>query len=136
MRRRFIALLSLFLVASCSRRGATPSSASAAGRPIISSLAPDTVSVAPGESPEFTIMGAGFLMAPTNTVVIGPVRVTQIASKDGSSLRVSLPDRIVSGGEAPPSDWSSGKYPIVVSNSSGQSDTAWIRIKSRMSGRP
>jgi hypothetical protein len=103
---------------------------------MISSLAPDTVSVAPGESPEFAIIGAGFLIAPTNTVAIGPVRVTQIASKDGLRLHVSLPDRIQSGGEAPPSDWSSGRYPVVVSNSAGESDTAWIRIKSRMRGMP
>lgn len=115
-----------FVAGACSlfhRSGATP--------PTIDSLRPDSVFVAPGAVVEIVVQGRGFVPGTPgqNTVRFGPVRLTNVpASDDGRVIRVVVPDRVPSGGEAAPLPLETGRYDIRVETSAGTSNTMVVRV--------
>lgn len=116
------------------RRASTPAQAATDGRPRISRLEPGSVRLIRGNVTEFDIRGSGFdtsRTSPGNTVRIGQVVLTSVPSREnGTLIRVALPDAVPSGGEAPPSPWMGGRYPVSVQTRAGTSDTLFLVIAS------
>lgn len=102
-------------------------------RPRLTALAPDTVSLIPGNVTEVDLRGSGFdsnRIAPQNTVRIGALVLRAVPSTaNGTRIRVAIPDAVPSGGEAPPAPWSTGRYPVSVSTPGGTSDTILLSIR-------
>lgn len=95
----------------------------------VTSIAPDTVTMRPGDLIEIVIRGRGFDAA-DNTVTIGPATITTVPSAEqGTMIRVVVPDRVTGTGGAPPTLWVPGEYPITVSNRMGTSRPITITIK-------
>ncbi len=117
---------------ACHRGRHQPSDRSAsasADAPAISSVSPDTLQLRDGEPAELTIRGRGFV-ADSNTVHVGPVTLYGLRSGgDGTTLRFIVPDRVQSGGEAPPSLWVSGRYLVFVENVHGRSADQHVFIR-------
>ena len=125
--RRATSLLSLALVADAC--GLFHRSNSAA--PTIESLRPDSVVVAPGAVVEIVLQGRGFVPGKPgrNTVRFGTVRLTDVpASDDGRVIRLVVPDRIPSGGDAAPLPLETGRYDIRVETAAGTSNTMVVRV--------
>jgi hypothetical protein len=125
--RRAASLLSLALVAGAC--GLFHRSNSAA--PTIESLRPDSVVVAPGAVVEIVLQGRGFVPGKPgrNTVRFGTVRLTDVpASDDGRVIRLVVPDRIPSGGDAAPLPLETGRYDIRVETAAGTSNTMVVRV--------
>ena len=82
-----------------------------------------------GQPNTFTIRGAGF-DATANTVTVGPVTLTAVASRSsGTVIALTLPDRVPSGGGAAPMLWSAGRYALTVSNARGTSVPVMVTIQ-------
>jgi hypothetical protein len=99
--------------------------------PTIDSLRPDSVFVAPGAVVEIVVQGRGFVPGTPgrNTVRFGTVRLTSVpASDDGRVIRVVVPDRVPSGGEAAPVPLETGRYDIRVETSAGTSNAMVVRV--------
>ena len=130
------ALFGATQMAACAsaRRAATPAQAAQAARPRISRLEPGSVRLIRGNVTEFDIRGSGFdtsRTSPGNTVRIGQVVLTSVpSSANGTLIRVAVPDAVPSGGEAPPSPWMGGRYPVSVQTRAGTSDTLFLVIAS------
>ncbi len=110
---------------ACRRHAAESSverSASGASiSPTLSAVSPDTLHMREGPPAELTVRGSGFV-DDSNTVHVGPVTLLGVRSSgNGSVLRFTVPDRVQSGGEAPPSLWISNSYAVVVENARGRS---------------
>jgi hypothetical protein len=103
-------------------------------RPRIKQLEPDSVRLIRGNVTEFDIRGSGFdtsRTSPGNTVRIGEVVLTSVpSSANGTLIRVAVPDAVPSRGEAPPSPWMGGRYPVSVQTRAGTSDTLFLVIAS------
>jgi hypothetical protein len=99
--------------------------------PTIESLRPDSVVVAPGAVVEIVLQGRGFVPGKPgrNTVRFGTVRLTDVpASDDGRVIRLVVPDRIPSGGDAAPLPLETGRYDIRVETAAGTSNTMVVRV--------
>ena len=99
--------------------------------PTIESLRPDSVFVAPGAIVEIVVQGRGFIPGTPgrNTVRFGTAKITDVpASDDGRVIRVVVPDRIPSGGEAAPLPLETGRYDIRVETSAGTSNAMVVRV--------
>jgi len=99
--------------------------------PTIESLRPDSVYVAPGAVVEIVVQGRGFVPGTPgrNTVRFGSVKLTDVpASDDGRVIRVVVPDRVPSGGDAAPLPLETGRYDIRVETSAGTSNTMVVRV--------
>jgi hypothetical protein len=102
-----------------------------AASPTIDSLRPDSVFVAPGAVVEVLVQGRGFAPGTPgrNTVRFGTVRLTNVpASDDGRLIRVVVPDRVPSGGDAAPLPLEPGRYDIRVETSAGTSNAMVVRV--------
>lgn len=121
-------------MAACAsaRRAGAPAEAAQDARPRINRLEPAAVRLIRGNVTEFEIRGSGFdtsRVSPGNTVRIGPVVLTDVpSSANGTLIRVAVPDAVPSGGEAPPSPWIGGRYPVSVRTNAGTSDTLFLVI--------
>lgn len=131
-------LFSATQVVGCASARRTTTTAQAA-RPRISRLEPGSVRIIRGNVTEFDIRGSGFdtsRVSPGNTVRIGDVVLTSVpSSANGTLIRVAIPDAVPSGGEAPPSPWMGGRYPVSVRTKVGTSDTLFLAIAS-VGGNP
>jgi len=125
--RRAASLLSLaFLAGGCGLFHRT-----SATSPTIDSLRPDSVFVAPGAVVEIVVQGHGFAPGTPgrNTVRFGAARLTNVpASDDGRVIRVVVPDRVPSGGEAAPLPLETGRYDIRVETPAGTSNAVVVRV--------
>ncbi|HEY6827489.1 MAG TPA: hypothetical protein VI259_11580 [Gemmatimonadaceae bacterium] len=102
-----------------------------AASPTIDSLRPDSVFVAPGAVVEIVVQGHGFAPGTPgrNTVRFGAARLTNVpASDDGRVIRVVVPDRVPSGGEAAPLPLETGRYDIRVETPAGTSNAMVVRV--------
>jgi len=100
---------------------------------VVTSVAPSTVTIRPGEIIELTILGKGFDSA-NNTVVIGPATITTVPSTEqGTVIRIVVPDRVTGTGGAPPALWVPGDYPVTVSNRTGTSRAMTLTIREPLS---
>jgi hypothetical protein len=102
-----------------------------ASTPTIDALRPDSVFVAPGSVVEVVVRGRGFAPGTPgrNTVHLGPVTLTGVpASTDGREIRVVVPDRIPSRGEAAPLPLETGRYDVRVETSAGTSNAMVVRV--------
>ena len=102
-----------------------------AASPTIDSLRPDSVFVAPGAVVEIVVQGHGFAPGTPgrNTVRFGTARLANIpASDDGRVIRVVVPDRVPSGGEAAPLPLETGRYDIRVETPAGTSNAVVVRV--------
>ncbi len=98
---------------------------------MIDSLRPDSVFVAPGAVVEIVVQGRGFAPGTPgqNTVRFGSVRLTNVpASDDGRVIRVVVPDRVPSGGDAAPLPLETGRYELRVETSAGTSNAMVVRV--------
>lgn len=117
-------VLVLSLGVAC-RRAAPAASASVA----VLEVRPELIVVREGQPNTFTIRGAGF-DATANTVTVGPITLTAVASRSsGTVIALSLPDRVPSGGGAAPMLWSAGRYALTVSNARGTSVPVMVTIQ-------
>ena len=124
--RRLASILPLAVVAAC---GLFHRSNEAS--PTIESLRPDSVFVAPGAVVEIVVQGHGFVPGTPgrNTVRFGTVKLTNVpASDDGRVIRVVVPDRVPSGGEAAPLPLETGRYDIRVETTAGTSNVMVVRV--------
>jgi len=125
--RRAASLLSLaFLAGGCGLFHHA-----SATSPTIDSLRPDSVFVAPGAVVEIVVQGHGFAPGTPgrNTVRFGAARLTNVpASDDGRVIRVVVPDRVPSGGEAAPLPLETGRYDIRVETPAGTSNAVVVRV--------
>lgn len=125
--RRAASFISLGLVAGACGLFHRTSSAT----PAIESLRPDSVFVAPGAVVEIVLQGRGFVPGTPgrNTVRFGTVKLTNVpASDDGRVIRVVVPDRVPSGGDAAPLPLETGRYDIRVETSAGTSNAMVVRV--------
>jgi hypothetical protein len=102
-----------------------------AASPAIESLRPDSVFVAPGAVVEIVVQGRGFVPGTPgrNTVRFGTAKITNVpASDDGRVIRVVVPDRVPSGGDAAPLPLETGRYDIRVETSAGTSNAMVVRV--------
>ena len=102
-----------------------------AASPTIDSLRPDSVFVAPGAVVEVVVQGHGFAPGTPgrNTVRFGPAKLTNVpASDDGRVIRVVVPDRVPSGGEAAPLPLETGRYDVRVETPAGTSNAVVVRV--------
>lgn len=102
-----------------------------AASPTIDSLRPDSVFVAPGAVVEIVVQGHGFAPGTPgrNTVRFGTAKLTNVpASDDGRVIRVVVPDRVPSGGEAAPLPLETGRYDIRVETPAGTSNAMVVRV--------
>jgi hypothetical protein len=99
------------------------------GVPSVIEVTPTPIVVREGQPTLITIRGAGF-DASSNTVTVGPVTVTAVAaSRGGTVIEVSLPDRVPSGGGAAPMLWEPGRYSLTVATARGTSMPVMVAIQ-------
>jgi hypothetical protein len=100
-------------------------------RPHIDAVVPDSVSVQRHSVKELLIRGTGFAAGTPgrNTVMIGPIRLTQVpANAAGTEIRVIIPDRIVGASEAPPRPVLPGRYAVSVETAAGISNAVNVQV--------
>jgi hypothetical protein len=97
-------------------------------RPRLSRIVPDSVRLVPGNVTEIELQGM-HLDAVANTVMIGALELRQVRSAmKGTRIIVAIPDAVPSGGEAPPTEWMGGRYPVSIRTAAGTSDTLMLVI--------
>ncbi len=95
---------------------------------IVTRVSPNPVTVHDGRPNQIRIEGRGF-HATSNTVLVGPVTIPVVASRDmGRTLTVTLPDRVPSGGGAAPMLWTPGSYPVTVATPASISASVMLTI--------
>ena len=103
-----------------------------AARPRLTALAPSEVQLSAASNAEIELRGSNFSMrtdAPANTVRIGALELRAVpSSANGTVIRVTLPETVPTGGEAPPVRWMSGRYAVTVTTTAGISDTLILTI--------
>ena len=101
------------------------------GHAVIDSARPDSLVLPYGGVVEVTLYGAGFVPGKPgqNTVHFNGTSLRQVpASSDGRQIVFAIPDRIRSGGEAPPSMLRAGSYSVSVETTAGTSNAVTIRV--------
>jgi hypothetical protein len=133
MRARLIA--AVWLAAACSAHrggaGGSADAATASAAPHIDGIQPDSVVVAQGSVVEVVVRGRGFVagMPGHNIVMFGRHAINDVpANANGTEIRLVIPDRLPSGGEAPPQPIEPGPYPITVKTPNGESNAVNVRV--------
>jgi hypothetical protein len=99
------------------------------GVPTVLEVSPTPIVVREGQPTAITIRGTGF-DAVSNTVIVGPVTIAAVpATRGGTVLALSLPDRVPSGGGAAPMLWEPGRYPLAVATARGTSAPVTVTIE-------
>lgn len=97
--------------------------------PVISSVSPQPLLIQSGAINALIIRGSGFV-PDSNTVSIGSLSFAAIrAEQGGTVITIRVPDRMPSGGEAPPMLWVDGEYPLIVRNTRGQSRPHAVAVR-------
>lgn len=111
---------------------ATPPSATPqppAAAPVIAALAPDSLRLAPNTISEMVVRGSGFAPGGANTVRIGPITLTSVASNAaGTELRITVPTRYTTNAEAPPRPLFPGDYPVTVETGGKTSNSKTLKV--------
>lgn len=121
-------------LAACARQQAASDAAAEASLgvpPRLDAIEPDSVWVASGSVVEVVLRGRGFVAGSPghNTVIFGTFPLNDVpANADGTQIRLVIPDRLPSGGEAPPRPVDSGAYPVSVRTPNGQSNAMNVRV--------
>jgi len=114
----------LFAAALC---GLLYGAAHASETPQIKELIPASGLAGAAYPIRITIVGAGFM--PTgNTIDIGPVKLTDVASTDSTSISIQLPKVLLNTGQAPPLVLQPGEYLITVTTQKGTSNSMPFRL--------
>jgi hypothetical protein len=104
----------------------TPSSTAA---PAILALVPDSLRLAPNTISEMLVRGSGFSPSGANTVRIGPITLTSVASNaTGTEVRVTVPTRYSTNAEAPPRPLFPGDYPVTVETGGKTSNSKTLKV--------
>ena len=103
--------------------------ARAAVAPLISSVAPDTVTIGGGTAPLLTVRGRGF--AARNTVHFGALRIPDVPRLSDSVMQFAvptddtfLPDR----GPVPVTPLAAGRYELAIANAAGTSNSVVVTL--------
>ena len=99
--------------------------------PMLATMRPDSVVVAPGSVVEVTVTGSGFRQGSPgeNTVWFGSSMLRGVTSSDeGRRITFVVPDAMDSGGEAPPARVITGTYPVQVETATGKSNVLMLRV--------
>ena len=99
--------------------------------PMLATMRPDSVVVAPGSVVEVTVTGSGFRqgLPGENTVWFGSSMLRGVTSSDeGRRITFVVPDAMDSGGEAPPARLITGTYPVQVETATGKSNVLMLRV--------
>ena len=99
--------------------------------PMLATMRPDSVVVAPGSVVEVTVTGSGFRQGSPgeNTVWFGSSMLRGVTSSDeGRRITFVVPDAMDSGGEAPPARLITGTYPVQVETATGKSNVLMLRV--------
>ncbi|HUQ81662.1 MAG TPA: hypothetical protein VM076_11010 [Gemmatimonadaceae bacterium] len=97
--------------------------------PRIEKISPDSVNTSQGQVIEVTLSGSGF-DATENTVAVGPVTLTRLASgDDGRTLRFTVPLTMSSGGGAPPMPLRGSRFQVTVTTPRGVSNAVALAIQ-------
>ena len=132
---RQLILLAGALVTACSARHPRPAAATAElapnVAPTLDAIRPDSVRISAGSVVEVVLRGRGFVPGQPgrNTVLLDRVSFNDVpASDDGNEIRFVIPDRLPSGGEAPPMPIDPGPYAVRVRTPGGESNPMTVRI--------
>jgi hypothetical protein len=116
---------------SSTRAGAgTAPAPTGTGRPHLTKLTPSSGSLASGEIITVEVGGDRFTAA-ANTIFFGPIRLGDMGSADGRTIRFAVPQTVPSRGEVPPMAIQPGTYGVYVVNSNGTSDTLVFTIRNQ-----
>ena len=108
--------------------GAHAPSPTTIGRPHLTILTPSSGSLSSGQI--ITVEVAGDRLTATgNLAFFGPIRLGELASADGRTIRFAVPQTFPSRGEVPPMVMQPGTYAVYVVNSNGTSDTLRFTIR-------
>jgi len=97
----------------------------------IDAVRPDSVMLAPGVVVEVVVSGRGFAPGTPgrNTIQLGETTITGVpASADGKEIRVVIPDRVPSRGDAAPLPLEAGRYNLRVQTAAGMSNAVAVRV--------
>jgi hypothetical protein len=120
-------------VAACSRSAERAPDANAAISvvPTIDRVTPMQVLMTGNAPVTLDIAGTGFEDS-TNTVVLGPARLSDVRSQaNGTRILFTVPDRVPSGGGAAPMLWISGRYALTVTTARGTSNSISIDVEEK-----
>jgi hypothetical protein len=134
MIRRPLLLVACLALAACSASrsrtgGASTRTPNAA--PALDAVRPDSILVMAGAVAEVVLQGRGFVPGRPgrNTVMFGATSFNDVpASDDGKEIRFVVPDRMSSGGEAPPMPIEPGSYGVRVRTPNGESNVVTVRV--------
>ena len=110
------------------KSGTTKAVPVATGRPHLTKLVPSSGSLASGQIITVEIAGERFT-ATGNATFFGTIKLGDLASADGRTIRFAVPQTFPSRGEVPPMAMQPGSYGVYVVNSNGTSDTLKFTIK-------
>jgi hypothetical protein len=114
------------LLAGCAAAGARSDQP-----PILETVRPDSVLIAPGSVVEVTLIGSGFRGGSPgeNTVWFGTSVMRGVtSSNEGRRITFVVPDAMDSGREAPPALLVTGSYPVQVETATGKSNVLMLRV--------
>jgi len=97
-------------------------------RPHLATLSPSSGSLASGQIITVQIAGEGFATA-GNSVFFGSIKLGDLPSADGRTIRFAVPQTVPSRGEVPPMAMQPGVYGVYILNSKGTSDTLKFTIR-------
>lgn len=121
-------LVASFLMGAACRRSERSAASTDTGV-VVTAISPTSITVRVGEVTELVVRGTGF-EATDNTIMFGPVTLTSVKSTDrGTRISLIVPDRMPSGGGAPPMLWLAGDYPLTVTNRRGTSAPFTVTVK-------
>jgi len=122
-------------IGACASANANPDtvgSATASGMPLLTALAPESVTLIRGNVTAVVLRGARFdtsTRAPQNTVRIGTLVLSGVPSTErGMRIRVVVPAMVAGVGEAPPAPWIAGRYPVTVTTPAGTTAPLMLMI--------
>lgn len=133
--RHLAAITACLAIGACASANANPdsvASAPGAGVPLLTALAPDSVTLIRGNVTAVVLRGARFdtsTSSPQNTVRIGALVLQGVPSSErGMRIRVVVPAMVAGVGEAPPAPWIGGRYPVTVTTPAGTTSPLMLKI--------
>jgi hypothetical protein len=120
-----VATVALVTAGACSafRQGSTA--------PHIDTIQPDSVMMPSGAVVEVLLRGHDFIPGTPgrNVVQFGELKISDVpASTDGKEIRLVIPERMPSRGDAAPSPLETGRYSIRVETANGVSNAVTVRV--------
>lgn len=108
---------------------------SQSARPRLHAVTPDSIELLAGNVTTVDLHGSGFdtsRSSPENTVRIGSLLLRAVPSDaQGTVIHIAVPATFEGTGDAPPTRWLAGRYPVSVTTRIGTSDTVMLTIASR-----